>query len=66
MATPPTARVRARPRGEVRPRGEEVAVEIRFADLDEALALARQLSRKRGSDCPPRRPRALSSPAPGD
>jgi ParB family chromosome partitioning protein len=32
----------------VRPRGEEVAVEIRFADLNEALALARKLSRKRG------------------
>ena len=31
----------------VRPRGEEVAVEIRFADLDEALALARKLGRKR-------------------
>jgi ParB family chromosome partitioning protein len=31
----------------VRPRGEEVAVEIRFADLDEALALARRLGRKR-------------------
>jgi ParB family transcriptional regulator, chromosome partitioning protein len=31
----------------IRPRGEEVAVEIRFADLDEALALARELGRKR-------------------
>jgi ParB family transcriptional regulator, chromosome partitioning protein len=31
----------------VRPRGEEVAVEIRLADLDEALGLARRLSRKR-------------------
>jgi len=31
----------------VRPRGEEVAVEIRLADLDEAHALARELSRKR-------------------
>ena len=30
----------------VRPRGGEVAVEIRLADLDEALALARKLSRK--------------------
>ncbi|MGC1853399.1 MAG: ParB/RepB/Spo0J family partition protein [Solirubrobacterales bacterium] len=30
----------------VRPRGAEVAVEIRFADLDEALALARKLNRK--------------------
>jgi len=28
---------------QVRPRGEEVAVEIRLADLDEALALARRL-----------------------
>ena len=28
----------------VRPKGEEVAVEIRFDDLDEALALARRLS----------------------
>jgi ParB family chromosome partitioning protein len=28
----------------VRPRGEEVAVEIRFDDLDEALALARRLA----------------------
>jgi ParB family chromosome partitioning protein len=32
----------------VRPRGGEVAVEIRFADLDEALALARKLGRRRG------------------
>jgi ParB family chromosome partitioning protein len=31
----------------VRPRGEEVAVEIRLADLDEAHALARKLSRGR-------------------
>jgi len=31
----------------VRPRGEEVAVEIRFGDLDEALALARKLAGKR-------------------
>jgi ParB family chromosome partitioning protein len=31
----------------VRPRGGEVSVEIRLADLDEALALARKLSRKR-------------------
>ncbi len=31
----------------VRPRGGEVSVEIRLADLDEALALARQLARKR-------------------
>src|ERR1044072_5778182 len=31
----------------VRRRGEEVAVEIRLADLDEALDLARRLSRKR-------------------
>jgi ParB family transcriptional regulator, chromosome partitioning protein len=31
----------------VRPRGEEVAVEIRLADLEEALGLARRLSRKR-------------------
>ena len=30
----------------VRPRGEGVAVEIRFGDLDEALALARDLARK--------------------
>ena len=29
----------------VRPRGEEIAVEIRFADLDQALALARSLKR---------------------
>jgi ParB family transcriptional regulator, chromosome partitioning protein len=28
---------------EVRPKGEEIAVEIRFEDLDEALALARRL-----------------------
>jgi len=33
---------------EVRPKGEEVAVEIRFGDLDEALALARRLARRRG------------------
>jgi ParB family chromosome partitioning protein len=32
----------------VRPRGEEVAVEIRLADLDEANALARRLARRRG------------------
>jgi ParB family transcriptional regulator, chromosome partitioning protein len=32
----------------VRPRGGELAVEIRFADLDEALALARKLARRRG------------------
>jgi ParB family chromosome partitioning protein len=32
----------------VRPKGEDVAVEIRFDDLDEALALARRLSRRRG------------------
>ncbi len=31
----------------VRPRGAEVSVEIRLADLDEALALARKLGRKR-------------------
>jgi ParB family chromosome partitioning protein len=31
----------------VRPRGAEVAVEIRLADLDEALALARRLARNR-------------------
>jgi ParB family chromosome partitioning protein len=31
----------------VRPRGDELAVEIRLADLDEALALARKLARKR-------------------
>ena len=31
----------------VRPRGGEVAVEIRLADVDEALALARKLARKR-------------------
>lgn len=31
----------------VRPRGEEIAVEIRFGDLDEALALARSLKRAR-------------------
>jgi ParB family chromosome partitioning protein len=31
----------------VRPRGGEVVVEIRLADLDEALALARKLGRKR-------------------
>lgn len=31
----------------VRPRGGEVAVEIRLADLDEALALARKLNRDR-------------------
>jgi ParB family chromosome partitioning protein len=31
----------------VRPRGGEVAVEIRLADLDEAMALARRLGRKR-------------------
>jgi ParB family transcriptional regulator, chromosome partitioning protein len=32
----------------VRPRGPEVAVELRFADLDEALELARRLARRRG------------------
>jgi ParB family transcriptional regulator, chromosome partitioning protein len=32
----------------VRPKGEEVAVEIRFGDLDEALALARRLARRQG------------------
>ncbi len=32
----------------VRPKGQEVAVEIRFEDLDEALALARRLARRRG------------------
>jgi ParB family chromosome partitioning protein len=31
----------------VRPKGEEVAVEIRLADLDEANALARRLARRR-------------------
>jgi ParB family chromosome partitioning protein len=31
----------------VRPRGGEVSVEIRLSDLDEALALARQLGRRR-------------------
>ena len=31
----------------VRPRGEEIAVEIRFDDLDEALALAEKLPRRR-------------------
>jgi ParB family chromosome partitioning protein len=31
----------------VRPRGEEIAVEIRFEDLDEALALAQSLKRDR-------------------
>jgi ParB family transcriptional regulator, chromosome partitioning protein len=31
----------------VRPRGGEVAVELRFDDLEEALSLARRLSRKR-------------------
>jgi ParB family chromosome partitioning protein len=31
----------------VRPRGEEVAVEIRFESLDEALSLARKLGRRR-------------------
>jgi ParB family chromosome partitioning protein len=31
----------------VRPKGEEVAVELRFGDLDEALALARRLARRR-------------------
>jgi hypothetical protein len=31
----------------VRPRGAEIAVEIRFEDLAEALALARSLSRRR-------------------
>jgi ParB family chromosome partitioning protein len=32
----------------VRPRGGEIAIEIRFEDLDQALALARDLSRHRG------------------
>ena len=32
----------------VRPRGGEIAVEIRFEDLDQALELARTLSRRRG------------------
>jgi ParB family transcriptional regulator, chromosome partitioning protein len=32
----------------VRPKGDEVAVEIRFEDLDEALAVAKRLGRKRG------------------
>jgi len=32
----------------VRPKGEEIAAEIRFEDLDEALALARKLGRRRG------------------
>lgn len=32
----------------VRPKGEEVSVELRFGDLDDALALARSLARKRG------------------
>lgn len=32
----------------VRPKGEEIAVEIRFAELDEALALARRLGRRDG------------------
>ena len=32
----------------VRPRGEEIAVEVRFEDLDEVLALARRLGRDRG------------------
>jgi ParB family transcriptional regulator, chromosome partitioning protein len=31
----------------LRPKGEEVAVELRFDDLDEALALARRLARRR-------------------
>lgn len=31
----------------VRPRGEEVAIEIRFADLEEALSLASSLTRRR-------------------
>lgn len=31
----------------VRPKGEEIAVEIRLADLDEAVALARTLGRRR-------------------
>jgi ParB family chromosome partitioning protein len=31
----------------VRPRGKEVSVEIRFSDLDEALAMARGLSQRR-------------------
>jgi ParB family chromosome partitioning protein len=32
----------------VRPRGGEISVEIRFADLEEALAMARGLRRRRG------------------
>jgi ParB family chromosome partitioning protein len=32
----------------VRPRGGGIAIEIRFEDLDEALALARKLGRRRG------------------
>jgi ParB family transcriptional regulator, chromosome partitioning protein len=32
----------------IRPRGEEIAVEIRFADLDETLDLARRLGARRG------------------
>ena len=31
----------------VRPKGEEIAVEIRFGDLDEALALAERLGRSK-------------------
>jgi ParB family chromosome partitioning protein len=31
----------------VRPKGKEIAVEIRFSDLDEALAMARRLGRSR-------------------
>ena len=51
----------------VRPRGEEVAIEIRFDDLDEAQALARSLART-----PPETPSAGRYPpaiiglAPGD
>jgi ParB family chromosome partitioning protein len=32
----------------VRPRGGEIAIEIRFEDLDQALELARKLARRRG------------------
>jgi ParB family transcriptional regulator, chromosome partitioning protein len=32
----------------VRPKGEGIAVEVRFSDLDEALVLARRLARQRG------------------
>ena len=43
------ARGRPRPRGQGAPRGGgEIAVEIRLDDLDEALALARELAKRRG------------------